>query len=303
MTPSNPLRDESGSTPLESTAQIMDRITSQLGSQLTLVSLDGRRRSAPRTAPRTAPAPALVVVGHGSRDPRALATVTALIERVRELRPGLTVRLGHIELNEPLLTDTLAGATGSAVLVPLLLGRGYHVKHDIPEAAAAAPHLDTRVAAPLGPHPLLVDALHDRLVEAGWPTRLGEADRRTAGVVLAAAGSRDPDSATDTRRTADLLARRLGVPVVPAYASTTTASALSVPAAVRALAARGRHRTAVASYFTAPGRFATQCADAAPWIASAPLGAHRAMARLLLHRYDTARASATQVSPRQLTSA
>lgn len=286
----------------------MNRITSQLGSQLALVSLDGRRRPAP--------APALVVVAHGSRDPRALATVTALLERVRELRPGLTVRLGHIELNEPLLAGTLAEATGSAVLVPLLFSRGYHVKHDIPEAAAGVPHLDTLVAAPLGPHPLLVDALHERLIEAGWQDRPGRAERRTAGVVLAAAGSRDPDSATDTRRTADLLAQRLGVPVVPAYATPTPASPLSVPAAVRALAARGRHRTAVASYFTAPGRFATQCADAAPWIAAAPLGAHRAMARLLLHRYDQARLNASttapettaasrapQVPPRQLTSA
>ncbi|MGW7275008.1 sirohydrochlorin chelatase [Streptomyces sp. NPDC054864] len=256
-------------------------------------------------------APALVVVAHGSRDPRALATVTALLERVRELRPGLTVRLGHIELNEPLLTDTLATTAGRAVLVPLLLGRGYHVKHDIPEAAASAPHLETRLAAPLGPHPLLVDALHDRLAEAGWPDRLGRTARRTSGVILAAAGSRDPDSATDTRRAADLLAQRLGVPVVPAYASPTATAPLSVPAAVRALAARGRHRTAVASYFTAPGRFATQCADAAPWIASAPLGDHPAMAHLLLHRYDKARATtpatpatpATRLSPRQLTSA
>ncbi|MFH8485867.1 sirohydrochlorin chelatase [Streptomyces longisporoflavus] len=316
MTPSNLLRDESGSTPLESTAQIMDRITSQLGSQLNLVSLDGRRRTespaaspvTPLTAPLTAPAPELVVVAHGSRDPRALATVTALLDRVRELRPGLTVRLGHIELNEPLLTDTLAASPGgAAVLVPLLLSRGYHVKHDIPGAAASARHLDTRVAAPLGPHPLLVDALHDRLVEAGWPAGPGS---RTDAVILAAAGSRDPDSAADTRRTADLLARRLGVPVVPAFASPTEASALSVPAAVRALAARGRHRTAVASYFTAPGRFATQCAEAAPWIASAPLGAHRAMARLLLHRYDQARATAPSAPPaathvpfRQLTTA
>lgn len=285
----------------------MNRITTQLGSQLALVSLDGRRRPAPRgPAPRgPAPAPDLVVVAHGSRDPRALATVTALLARVRELRPGLTVRLGHIELNEPLLGDTLAAATGSAVLVPLLLSRGYHVKHDIPEAAAEAPHLDTRLAAPLGPHPLLVDALHERLVEAGWPADLGRAGRRTGGVVLAAAGSRDPDSATDTRRTADLLAQRLGVPVVPAYATPTAAAPLSVPAAVRALAARGRHRTAVASYFTAPGRFATQCADAAPWITSAPLGDHRAMAHLLLHRYDQARttAPATHLAPRQLTSA
>ncbi|MEU6764724.1 sirohydrochlorin chelatase [Streptomyces sp. NPDC046853] len=296
MTPSNPLRDESGSTPLESTAQIMDRITSQLGSQLNLVSLHGRRR----TEQPAAPAPALVVVAHGSRDPRALDTVTTLLDRVRELRPGPAVRLGHIELNEPLLTDTLAAEKGSAVLVPLLLARGYHVKHDIPGAAADAPHLDTRIAAPLGPHPLLVEALHDRLLEAGWPTR---PDRRTDAVVLAAAGSRDPDSATDTRRTADLLAQRLGVPVVPAYATPTDASAPGVPDAVRALAARGRHRTAVASYFTAPGRFATQCADAAPWIASAPLGAHPAMARLLLHRYDRARATAPQAPPRQLASA
>ncbi|MER5669109.1 CbiX/SirB N-terminal domain-containing protein, partial [Streptomyces mirabilis] len=80
-----------------------------------------------------------------------------------------------------------------------------------------------------------------------------------------------------------LLAERLGVPVVPAYAS---AAAPTVAAAVRALAARGRHRIAVASYFTAPGRFATECAAAAPWIAAAPLGTHAAMARLILHRYD-----------------
>ncbi|MEU7049510.1 CbiX/SirB N-terminal domain-containing protein, partial [Streptomyces eurythermus] len=71
--------------------------------------------------------------------------------------------------------------------------------------------------------------------------------------------------------------------VVPAYAS---AAAPTVPTALRALAARGRHRVAVASCFTAPGRFATQCASQAPWIASAPLGAHETMARLVLHRYE-----------------
>ncbi len=274
MTATNPLRDEftqptqpplrpvgpqpPGGARLDSTAQIMDRITSQLGSQLSLVSLDGSRRPTP---------PALVLVAHGSRDPRALSTVSALAERVRELRPDLPVRLGHIELNQPLLPDTLAAlGTAEAVLVPLLLSRGYHVKQDIPEMAAAAP-ARTRVAAPLGPHPLLVETLYARLVEAGWRTRMTEEQRRSSAVVLAAAGSRDPDSAVDTRRTAQFLAERLGVPVVPAYATT---AAPTVPAAIRALAARGRHRIAVASYFTAPGRFATESAEAAPWIAAAP---------------------------------
>ncbi|MFJ1971200.1 sirohydrochlorin chelatase [Streptomyces sp. NPDC087903] len=285
MTASNPARDESTTGPgvqpqgahLDSTAHLLNRISSQLATQLSLVSLNGRRRPEP---------PALVVVAHGSRDPRALSTVRTLLDRVRELRPGLPVHLGHIELNEPLLPDTLTalGHTGTeeAILVPLLLSRGYHVKRDIPEMAAAAP-LRTRVAAPLGPHPLLAEALYARLVEAGWRTRTDDATRRESAVVLAAAGSRDPDSAVDTGRTARLLAERLGVPVVPAYATT---AGPTVPAALRALAAAGRHRVAVASCFTAPGRFATECAQAAPWIAAAPLGTHPAMAHLLLHRYD-----------------
>ncbi|MEU6989384.1 CbiX/SirB N-terminal domain-containing protein [Streptomyces sp. NPDC046465] len=306
MTPSHSLHPVSGSTHLDSTAQLMDRITSQLGTQLGLVSPDGRRRPATRPDPRPDLRPTLVLVAHGSRDPRALATVTALAERVREQRPGLAVRLGHIELNEPLLTDTLGDlgtlaahdGGGRAVLVPLLLSRGQHVKRDIPAAAARVPALGTRVAAPLGPHPLLAEALHARLVEAGWPARApGASARRRRAVVLAAAGSRDPEAAADTETAAALLAERLGVPVVPAYAAPTEACPRTVPEALEALAGAGRTRTAVAAYFTAPGRFASQCAAAAPWLAAAPLGPHAALARLVLHRYDQARTAPAHTAP------
>ncbi|MER6440463.1 sirohydrochlorin chelatase [Streptomyces sp. NPDC001185] len=301
MTVSQPLHHESpagtGGGPLPgaalgSTAQLLHEITSRLGGRLGLVPPDGTRRPAP---------PPLVLVAHGSRDPRALATVSTLAERVRELRPHLSVRLGHIELDEPPLSATLAAIGADrdprAVLVPLLLSRGHHVKRDVPDAVAAVPGLRARVAAPLGPHPLLVETLYERLTEAGWRTRTSDASRRASGVVLAAAGSRDPEAAVDTRHTARLLAERLGVPVVAAYASAT---APTVPAAVRALAARGRHRVAVASYFTAPGRFATASAGAAPWIAAAPLGAHPAMARLVLHRYDQALAAPEPAPGREL---
>uniref|UniRef100_UPI001CE31279 CbiX/SirB N-terminal domain-containing protein n=1 Tax=Streptomyces pseudogriseolus TaxID=36817 RepID=UPI001CE31279 len=68
----------------------------------------------PGARPRpAAPPPALVVVAHGSRDPRALATALRLLERVRALRPGLPVHLGHIELNAPLLPDTLDALAAS----------------------------------------------------------------------------------------------------------------------------------------------------------------------------------------------
>ncbi|MEV7424421.1 sirohydrochlorin chelatase [Streptomyces sp. NPDC091212] len=282
--------------PLVSAGQLFTRITAQLGHQLSHVARNGTRRN------MHSDTPALVVVAHGSRDPRTLRTVTTLLDRVRELRPGLDVRLGHIEINAPALPDTLAAlGSGRAVLVPLLLSRGVHIKRDLPAfAAAAAPRLETRIAAPLGPHPLLVEALYERLVEAGWPTDGASHDLPhdlprlpgDAGVVLAAAGSRDPESAADTRHTAALLSERLGgVLVVPAYAS---AASPTVPEALRALAARGRHRTAVASYFTAPGHFAARSAAAAPWIAAAPLGAHPALARLLLLRYEAALASAPE---------
>ncbi|MEU7296037.1 sirohydrochlorin chelatase [Streptomyces exfoliatus] len=287
----------------DSAAELLARITEQLGTQLGHVRPYGRRprkhdeeARPPMNVPtlvtpavvRAATTPTLVAVGHGSRDPRARATLNRLLDRVRELRPGLDVRLAHIELNAPLLDATLAelAAEGrDAVLVPLLFAPGYHVTHDLPAAVAAVPALRARVAEPLGAHPLLVEALADRLAQAGWTPEDGTS--HGTGVVLASAGSRDPRSGAEIRRIAALLGERLGgVPVVPAYAS---AAAPTVAEAVRALAARGRHRVAVASCFTAPGLFATRAAADAPWIAADPLGAHPALARLVLHRYDRVR--------------
>ncbi|MBO0517655.1 sirohydrochlorin chelatase, partial [Streptomyces beijiangensis] len=154
--PEHPRDVRTDLVPLDTTSGLLTRITAELGTQLSLVSLNGTRRTV-HTDHADQNAPTLVAVAHGSRDPRALRTVTTLLERVSELRPGISVRLGHIELNEPLLPAALASlGTGRAILVPLLLSRGYHVKHDLPEAAATAPRLHTRTAAPLGPHPLLV---------------------------------------------------------------------------------------------------------------------------------------------------
>ncbi|MDB1088276.1 CbiX/SirB N-terminal domain-containing protein [Streptomyces sp. ACA25] len=237
-------------------------------------------------------APTLVAVAHGSPDPRARDTIHALLRRVRALRPGLRVELGHLETDEPLLGDTLARLRGDAVLVPLLFSRGYHVKHDLPGVLAAAPHLRAEVAACLGPHPLLVEALRHRLVEGGY----------TGGaVVLAAAGSRDPESAAGTRATAAMLSARLGgVPVLPAYAS---AASPTVARAVAHLRELGHREIALSSCFTAPGWFASRCAEAAPGVVGAPIGAHPALARLLLHRHDRAVADSRRTAPPALAAA
>ncbi|WP_435843571.1 CbiX/SirB N-terminal domain-containing protein, partial [Streptomyces hirsutus] len=122
-----------------------------------------------------------------------------------------------------------------------------------------------------------------------WTPDSSTSPMRSTREIPSSRAPRDPESRADTARTAELLAQRLGVPVVPAYASAAAPTVPTVPEALRALAGRGRHRVAVASCFTAPGRFATECAAASPWITAAPLGTHPALARLLLHRYHQAR--------------
>ncbi|WP_371496919.1 sirohydrochlorin chelatase [Kitasatospora sp. NBC_00374] len=234
--------------------------------------------AAPPRVLHTARRPALVLVAHGSRDPAAAAEIRRLAAMVADTRPELDVRLAHLGLNAPLLPEVLGSLSGSAVLVPLLLGRGYHVKADLPAALAGAPQLSGVIAAPLGPDPLLAELLQARLAEAG--VRPG-----TGSVVLAAAGSRDPQAALDSEAQAALLAARLGVPVRPGY---VTGAGPSVAETAGRLAAERPGPVAVAGYFTAPGDFARLAAAAWDGPATAPLGAHPLLVRLVLERYGSA---------------
>ncbi|MFJ4188600.1 sirohydrochlorin chelatase [Kitasatospora sp. NPDC089509] len=223
--------------------------------------------------------PVLLAVAHGSRDPAAATSIRALLRTVRALRPELTVRCCFLDLARPTLAEALTRlADARPVLVPLLLGTGYHLRVDLPAALADAGLPRTHLAPALGPHPLLAEALADRLTEAGAAP--------DAPVVLAGAGSSDPTALADTARTAELLAARLGRPVTPAHLS---AAAPTPHQAVAALHAAGHPRVAVAGYLLSPGHFARRTATTAATWTGAPLAPHPAVARLLLHRYDQAR--------------
>jgi len=228
-------------------------------------------------------APALLLVAHGSRDPAAAQTHARLVRLVGESAPGLEVALCHVDHTEPSVSgalDGFAAAGREVVAMPLLLSAAAHSKGDIPGAlqAAAARHggLRVRYAGVLGPHPLLLSALVGRLAEAG-------VDDESA-VVLAAAGSADPDANADVARTARLLWEwRGGAPVEAAYASATVPT---VAEAVDRLRRLGHDRIAVASYFLAPGRLPTAVRTAAGGLpVTAPLGDTRGVAALVLERY------------------
>jgi sirohydrochlorin ferrochelatase len=258
--------------------------------------------------PRLTP---LVAVAHGSRDPRAAATVTGLLSVVRARAsqrglPGLDVRAGFLDHCAPSLPQVLGSVpadAGPVVVVPLLLTAAYHSKADVPAqlaaAAAARPGLDVMCAGTLGPHPLLLAALERRLREACVAVGDAVARART-GVVLAAAGSSDPAANATIAELAARWARELGWrAVLPAYAS----AAGPRPAdCVRALRDGGSERVVVASYLLAPGYFADKIRDAALGAGadavSAALGAAPEVADVVLDRYlaadlDGRRASET----------
>ncbi|OBQ53751.1 cobalamin biosynthesis protein CbiX [Streptomyces sp. H-KF8] len=233
--------------------------------------------------------PVLLVIAHGSRDPRHAATVHALVERVRSLRPELRVETGFLDFNVPsvpgVLDSLAAEGVRDVVALPLLLTRAFHAKADIPAVLAEADaRLRIRRADVLGPSPLLLAALERRLYEAG----LTPADKSSTGVVLASAGSTDPEAIAVIAAIAREWRHTGWCAVRPAFAS---ASLPRTEDAVRELLALGCERVAVAPYVLAPGFLPDRIARGAARadVLADVLGPAPEVARVVLERYDAAR--------------
>ncbi|MFF9359749.1 sirohydrochlorin chelatase [Streptomyces griseoluteus] len=232
--------------------------------------------------------PVLLIVAHGSRDPRHAATVHALVARVRSMRPDLRVVTGFLDFNVPsvggVLKSLAADGVREVVAQPLLLTRAFHAKADIPAVLREAPRgMRIRQAEVLGPSPLLVSALERRLYEAG----VSPADKSSTGVVLASAGSSDAEAIAVIADIAREWWRTGWCAVRPAFAS---ARLPRTEDAVRELRAQGCERVAVAPYVLAPGflpdRIARGAADAD--VLADVLGPAPEVARVLLGRYAEA---------------
>lgn len=191
----------------------------------------------------------VVLAAHGTRDPAGARVINGLVRAVRDRLRGTEVDLGWLSVAEPALARTLS-AHPTDIVVPLLLGSGYHVLVDVPllvaETAAAA-----TVTGHLGPHRLVVRALADRLREV---------DPDPVAVVLAAAGTSHPVGRCEARQAADMLSGILGVPVGVAYAS---GQGPDVEAAVARFREIGVARVTVAPYLLAPGMFADRIRESA----------------------------------------
>jgi sirohydrochlorin ferrochelatase len=198
---------------------------------------------------------AVVLVAHGSRDPRAAESTEALTRAVADAHPEWEVHASYLDHAGPRPLDVLTWLDTAghrrAVLVPLLLTAAYHGKVDVPavlgQARDAGLRIDVRIADVLGP---ACDLLLDGLIRRLPGTELD-------AVVLAAAGTRDAAARESVAEVAAALGARFGVPCTVAYASA------AAPTAAEAVTSLRASRVGVAAYFLAPGRLYDIAMDSA----------------------------------------
>lgn len=233
----------------------------------------------------------LVAVAHGSRDPRSARMVAAAVTAVRDRRPDLDVRLCFLDLNAPSVEQVLDGIAAeghtTAVVVPLLLGNAFHAAVDLPamldRARLQHPELCVVQARVLGGDQRLVHAVRDRVLEAGY----ADTDS-TLGVAFAAVGSSDVDANARTRQLGAALAD--GTDWAGIETCFATAAEPGAAEAIFRLHAAGADRIVVAPWFLAPGLLTDRLGRAVHEVApgarfAAPIGAHRGLVDVILHRY------------------
>ncbi|MGH3775435.1 MAG: sirohydrochlorin chelatase [Pseudonocardiaceae bacterium] len=203
------------------------------------------------------------MAAHGTRDPAGVVVARQLVDALRARLPGRSVLLAFVDVLGPTVREVVAGAPGPVTVLPAFLTSGYHVRTDVPREVAATGRRDVTITAALGPHPLLVGAMEDRLRAAGW--RPGDA------VVLAAAGSSDPHAVADVRAAAGQLSGGVGARVRVGFVATGSPRVAPLVAGLRAA---GEPRVAVASWLLAPGLFHRRLAEAGADVVAAPMGVH-----------------------------
>ena len=250
------------------------------------------RHSSPHQLSLPSDSPALVIAVPGSARPESENTAIRVADQAAASCHGAEVRIGFLRGGEGSLEEALSDLPShnglpAGVVVPLLSFPYPEVDRAIAAAVAAA-EAPFVIADHLGPHPLLAEALHGRLADAGMAraARVGRISIGTAadGVIVGTVGDEEAIQAAEV--VAVLLASRLATPIA--------AASLTDPGSIKDAAARLRQavpRVALAPCMVGPeltsgtleAISALTSIDSAP-----PLGSHPAVGQLVAIRYGAA---------------
>ena len=110
---------------------------------------------------------AIVLFAHGSRDPLWHKPMEAVAQRIRAQSADISVTCAYLELSQPDLAHTVADLVAHGVhdisILPMFLGVGKHVRHDLPqmmtELVQQYPEVTFECQSAVGEHPDLLDLL------------------------------------------------------------------------------------------------------------------------------------------------
>jgi sirohydrochlorin ferrochelatase len=117
---------------------------------------------------------ALLLIAHGSRQEEANADLHNLAAELRQTGEYAVAVASFLELAKPNIEEggasCVAAGANRVVLLPYFLSAGVHVRRDLTAArdrlAARFPHVEFRLAEPLGRHPLLTQLVSERARQA-----------------------------------------------------------------------------------------------------------------------------------------
>ncbi|MDM5198199.1 sirohydrochlorin chelatase [Fictibacillus enclensis] len=171
---------------------------------------------------------AILMVGHGSRDPEGNEQVRTFIDEIRtKVDSGLLVETCFLEFESPDIHEGIEscvqkGATSVAVVPIMLLPAGHskiHIPAAIDEAKEAYPHINFSYGRPIGVHEAALDILTHRLQEIG--ENPASPDEDTAVILLGRGGS-DPDANSDLYKITRLLWERMNYKIIePSFMGVT----------------------------------------------------------------------------------
>ncbi|MBL8446763.1 MAG: CbiX/SirB N-terminal domain-containing protein [Zoogloeaceae bacterium] len=123
---------------------------------------------------------AVILFGHGARDPEWAGPMHRVRERMAQLQPGLAVELAFMEFLSPNLDQAAEGLVASGArqitVVPVFLAQGGHLKRDVPASVDGLrqryPACRIELAEAVGEAPEVVSAIADYALTAlGRPSR------------------------------------------------------------------------------------------------------------------------------------
>src|SRR3954452_22364420 len=157
--------------------------------------------------------PAVLLCGHGSRDPEAIAEFEQAAAALRARLANRAFATGYLEFARPTIGEALAGLHGSGaeriLAIPGMLFAASHVKNDLPwemnSFMAAHPGAEVKLGRDLGIDPLLLEAASDR-IDAIAPAT----ERADSLLVVVGRGTNDPDANANIAKVARMLWEGLG---------------------------------------------------------------------------------------------